>query len=91
MKIFSIDTKKKKINYNLKFKYKGEEINENINLKELDKEGSLFVSGPNTDYIITLELLKSGVLGLKVETVFDEYICTFQLTELDIKWIHQEN
>lgn len=91
MKVFKIDTKKKKINYDLRFKYNGEEINQKINLKEVDKEGSLIVNGSANDYIISLQLLNSGHLGLRVETIFNAYICTFQLTELDIKFIHQEN
>ena len=91
MKVFKIDTKKKKIKYNLRFKYNGEEINQDINLKEVDKEGSLIVNGSANDYIISLQLLNSGYLGLRVETIFNAYICTFQLTDLDIKFIHQEN
>jgi hypothetical protein len=84
---YRIDTKKKKINYKLRFKYNGEEISQTINLKELEKEGSLIVNGSANDYIITLQLLTSGVLGLRVETIFNAYICTFQLTELDIKFV----
>lgn len=84
---FKIDSKKKKINYKLRFKYNGEEITETINLKELEKEGSLIVNGSARDYIITLQLLTSGMLGLRVETIFNAYICTFQLPELDIKFV----
>ena len=91
MNIFRIDTKKKKVSYKLRFKYNGEEISQTINLKEIEKEGSLIVNGSANDYIITLQLLNSGHLGLRVETIFNAYICTFQLTEFDIKFIHQEN
>lgn len=84
---YKIDTKKKKVNYKLRFKYNGEEIQQTINLKELEKEGSLIVNGSANDYLVTLQLLTSGVLGLRVETIFNAYICTFQLTELDIKFV----
>lgn len=87
MTVFKIDTKKKKVNYNLRFKYNGEEINQTINLKEVEKEGSLIVNGSANDYIISLQLLNSGVLGLRVETIFNAYICTFQLLDLDIKFV----
>ena len=90
MKIFRIDTRKKKVNYNLKFKYNGELVEQKINLKELE-DGNKIVNGSANDYIISLQLLASGFLGLRVETIFNAYICTFQLTELDIKFIHQEN
>ena len=86
MKNFRIDSKKKKINYNLKFKYNGELVEQKINLKELE-EGNKIVNGSANDYIISLQLLTSGFLGLRVETIFNAYICTFQLTELDIKFV----
>ena len=87
---FRIDSKKKKINYRLKFKYNGEEVNEIINLKSLEKE-PIIISGNSFDYVAELQLLKSGMLGVRVATVFDDYIVTFTLPELDIKFIQEEN
>ena len=90
MNIFKIDSKKKKISYKLRFKYNGEEVKQTINLKDLEKE-NIIISGDSFDYLVSLQLLTSGYLGLRVETIFNNYICTFQLPELDIKFIHQEN
>jgi len=87
---FKIDSKKKKINYRLKFKYNGEEVNEIINLKSLEKE-PIILSGSAFDYVAELQLLKSGMLGIRVATVFDDYIVTFTLPELEIKIINEEN
>ena len=87
---FKIDTKKKKINYRLTFKYNNEEVNEVINLKELEKE-DLIVSGNNFDYIIQLVVLKSGMLGIKVNTIDLFKIVTFSLPQLDIKIIEEES
>ena len=90
MRNFKIDSKKKKINYRLAFKYNGEEVNEIVNLKDLDND-SMIVNGIYFDYVIDLVILKSGILGLRVETVFGDYIVTFTLTELDVKFINEDN
>ena len=87
---YRIDSKKKKISYKLRFKYNGEEVKQTINLKELEKE-NIIISGNSFDYLISLQLLTTGNLGVRVETIFNNYICTFQLPELDIRFIHQEN
>ena len=87
---YRIDSKKKKISYKLRFKYNGEEVKQTINLKELEKE-NIIISGNSFDYLISLQLLTTGNLGIRVETIFNNYICTFQLPELDIRFIHQEN
>ena len=87
---FKIDSKKKKINYRLTFKYNNEEVNEVINLKELEKE-DLIINGDNFDYIIQLVVLKSGMLGVKVNTIDLFKIVTFSLPQLEIKIIEEEN
>ena len=87
---YRIDSKKKKISYKLRFKYNGEEVKQTINLKELEKE-NIIISGNSFDYLISLQLLTTGNLGVRVETIFNNYICTFQIPELDIRFIHQEN
>lgn len=86
MKNYKIDSKKKKINYRLEFKYNGESVSQIINLKELEKE-DLIINGDNFDYIIRLELLKSGMLGVEVNTIDLFKIVTFSLPQLDIKFV----
>ena len=85
---FKIDTKKKKINYRLEFKYNNEVVNLVINLKGLEKE-DLILNGDNFDYIIQLQLLKSGMLGVVVNTIDMFKVVTFSLPQLDIKVIEQ--
>lgn len=85
---FKIDTKKKKINYRLEFKYNNEVINQVINLKGLEKE-DLILNGDSFDYIIQLQLLKSGMLGVVVNTIDMFKIVTFSLPQLDIKVIEE--
>jgi len=89
MKNFKIDSKKKKINYRLEFKYNNELVNQVINLKELEKE-DLIINGENFDYIIELVILKSGMLGVKVNTIDLFKIVTFSLPQLDIQIIEEE-
>ena len=83
---FKIDSKKKKINYRLEFKYNGELVSQIINLKELEKE-DIIVNGDNFDYIIRLEILKSGMLGIQVNTIDLFKIVTFSLPQLNIKFV----
>ena len=85
---FKIDTKKKKINYRLEFKYNNEVVNQVINLKGLEKE-DLILNGDNFDYIIQLQLLKSGMLGVVVNTIDMFKVVTFSLPQLDIKVIEE--
>ncbi len=89
MRNYKIDTRKKKLNYSLEFKYNNEVIKETINLIQLQKE-DIILNGEVSDYIINLDLLKSGMLGVVVSTIADVYICTFSLPQLDIKIVEDE-
>jgi len=87
---FKIDTKKKKLNYKLEFKYNNEFTSEMINLIDLQND-DIIINGSNFDYLIRLVVLKSGLLGVQVYTIDMFKIVSFSLPQLDIKIIEEEN
>ena len=89
MKNFKIDTKKKKLNYKLEFKYNGETTSQIINLIELQSD-DIIINGNNFDYLISLVVLKSGLLGVQVSTIDQKKIVSFSLPQLDIQIIEEE-